>query len=167
MGSTASWSAIEQLIRTRILTFVSVSGGADFATRIGSTASGSGSDGKLFIDQAPDSVLSSGSWAILRILDAPPNGADGRLMIKGTAELMIHARPRKAAAEVKAMATLVQEAWRGYAYTEVGGHFSAMGSVPAPGMIPYTSDPADRELVTYRLLLEFRCTPQFLLKYAA
>jgi hypothetical protein len=165
MANTGSWGGVEQLIRQRLLTFVSSTGGGTLAQRLGSTSSGSGADGKLFLDQAPDNV--TGFWAVLRIITAPPNGADGRLMIKGTAELMIHGKPRAVASTVKGMATLVSEAWLEWSHTEVGGHLSAMDATPSPGLVPYTADPADRELVTYRMLLDFRCTPQFLLKYAA
>lgn len=164
MASTASWTGILQLVRTRLLSFVSVSGGQTLATRLGSTASGSGSDGKLFLDQAPDDV--TGFWAVLRLLDAPRDGADGRLMIKGTFELQLFAHARKNAAAVRAMADLVEEAWHGYVYTEVDGHLSAMG-VQNRFPVPYEADPALRELVQIRMLLDFRCTPQFLLKYAA
>jgi hypothetical protein len=164
VASTASWTGILQLARTRLLTFVSISGGSSLATRLGATASGSGSDGKLFLDQAPDSVTSSGFWGILRTIDEPPDGADGGLMLKGAFELQLFARGRTNAAAMRGMADLCVEAWHGWVHTEVGGHISSMG-VTNRFMVPYESDPADRELVQVRMLLAFRCTPMFLLKY--
>jgi hypothetical protein len=151
------------IIRNRLLTFTPTGGGATLATRLGSTASGSGSDGKLFFDMAPDNL--TGFWAILRIIDAPVTGFDGGFMIKATAELILYGRPRKEAANVESMADVVTEAWHDYLYSETGGHISAT-DVTNRFTIPYT-EPADRELVAVRLLLPFRCTPIFLTRYAA
>lgn len=163
MANTGSWLGVQRLIRTRLLGFTSISGGSSLATLIGSTTSGSGSDGKIFLNQAPDDV--TGFWAILRVIDDPKDGADGRLMIRATAELQLFGRPRRVQAQVEAMADLVEEAWMNFSHTEIDGHLSAMG-VSNRFAVPYESDPADRELVQVRLLLYFRCVPQFLLKYA-
>lgn len=161
--STASWTGVKQLIRTRLLTFTPTGGGTTLATRLGSTTSGSGSNGKLFLDQAPDDV--TGLWAVLRIINAPITGFDGGFMIKADAELILYGRPRKMAAEVEAAADVCMEAWHDYLYTESGGHFSTL-DVTNRFTIPYV-EPADRELHAVRLVLPFRCTPIFLTRYAA
>ena len=160
--STASWTGVKHLIRTRLLTFTPATG-TTLLVRLGSTSSGSGASGKLFFDQAPDNL--TGLWAVLRVIDAPMAGMDGRLMMRGTAELFLYGRPRKMQAQVESMADVCMEAWRDFVYNEIGGHFSAT-DVTRGGAIPYT-EPADRELVAIRLLLEFRCAPMFLLQYAA
>jgi hypothetical protein len=160
--STASWRGVELIIRNQLLTFTPSGGGSSLATRLGSTSSGAGSDGKLFFDQAPDNV--SGFWGVLHLVDAPLQGFDGGLQVVATAELILYGRPRKTQAQVEAMADVVMEAWHAFTYTEVGGHISAH-RVANRFTIPYT-EPADRELVAVRLLLPFRCSPIFLTRYA-
>lgn len=161
--STASWTGVLAIIRHRLLTFTPTGGGTTLATRIGSTTSGSGSDGKLFLDQAPEGI--TGFWGILRIIDAPISGFDGGFLIHATAELILYGRPRKQQASVESMADVITEAWHDYLYSETGGHISAQ-DVTNRFTIPYT-EPADRELVAVRLLLPFRCSPIFLTRYAA
>lgn len=161
--STASWTGVLKIIRNRLLTFDPSAGGGTLATRLGSTSTGSGSDGKLFLNQAPDDVTSF--WAVLRIIDALPSGTDGGFMIKATAELILYGRPRAKMATVEAMADVVMEAWRRWSYDETGGHLSAM-TITNRNTIPYT-EPADRELCAVRLLLPFRCAPIFLTQYSA
>lgn len=156
--STASWTGVLQIARSRLLTFTPPSGGT-LATRLGSTVTGSGSDGKLFLDQAPDKI--EGLWAILRLIDAPVQGFDGGNLIRAQLELILYGRPRKMAAQVRACADVAQQAWRHYSYTETNGVFIA-DAVTSRFTIPYT-EPADRELVAERLLLPFRVVPSFLL----
>lgn len=161
--STASWTGVKQIIRNRLLTFTPTGGGSTLRTRIGDTATGSGSDGKLWWDQAPDDA--TGLWAIARIIDAPVTGFDGGFLIKATAEVIFYGRPRKMAAQVEAMADVAMEAWHDWAYSEAGG--DVIASDPTNRFtIPY-EEPADRELVAVRLLLPFRCAPIFLTRYAA
>lgn len=161
--STASWTGVELIVRSRLLTFSPTGGGSTLAVRLGSTASGSGSDGKLFLEQAPDNL--TGLWAVLRTIDAPTTGFDGGFMKKGTFELIVYGKPRNQMASVKACVDVVEEAWHNYLYTEAGGHISALD--PSNRFsIPYAA-PADRELVATRILLPFRCTPIFLSRYAA
>lgn len=159
MASTASWTAIEQIVRQRLLTYTPPTG-STLATRLGSTSTGSGSDGKLFFDQAPDNL--TGLWAILRGLDTPVDGFDGGNLIRALYELTIYGRPRNQAAAVKGCAVVVQQAWKYYSYTEVGGVLIA-DKMQNGFLIPYT-EPADRELVAYRLLIPFRVAPSFLLQ---
>jgi hypothetical protein len=161
--STASWTGVELIARSRLLTFSPTGGGTTLAVRLGSTSSGSGSDGKLYLNQAPDSL--TGLWAVFRIIDAPNIGFDGGFMIKATAELICYGRPRNQMAAVEACVDVCCEAWHDYHYQESGGHFSSMGPTNR-FPIPY-ADPADRELCAVRVLLPFRVTPIFLTRYAA
>lgn len=161
--STASWTGVLQIVRNRLLAFAPTGGGTTLAVRLGSTASGSGSDGKLFLDMAPDSL--TGLWMVLRIIDAPVSGFDGGFLMKPTAEAIVYGRPRKMAAEVRACVDVTMEAWHGWNYSEAGGHLSAMDPTnrfPIPNV-----EPADREVVAERILLPFRCSPIFLTRYAA
>lgn len=159
--STATTLAVLREIRSRLLTFAPMGGGATLATLLGSTASGSGSDGKLFLNQAPDSI--SGFWAVLRLVDLPQQGFDGGFLLKGQAELILYGRPRRLQSDVERMADLVVEAWLSWMYT-ASGHISAM-DITSRFTIDYEA-PADRELVAVRLLLPFRCAPTFLTQYA-
>lgn len=160
--STTSTLGVLNIIRSRLLTFVPASG-STLAVLLGSTASGAGSDGKLYLNQAPDDV--TGFWAVLRLIDAPPLGFDGGFLLKATCELILYGRPRSQQSAVERMADRVQEAWLNWSYTETGGHVSAL-DIASRISVPY-AEPADRELVAIRLLLPFRCAPQFLTQYAA
>jgi hypothetical protein len=160
--STTTTLAVLREIRTRLLTFSPKGGGSTLATLIGATSTGSGADGKLFINQAPDNV--TGFWAILKLIDYPQQGFDGGFLIRGQAELILYGRPRKVQAEVERMADLVMEAWLHWA-TSTSGHLSAM-AIQSRFAVSY-EEPADRELVAVRLVLPFRCIPSFLLQYAA
>ena len=161
--STASWTGVKSIIRNRLLTFSPTGGGTTLAVRLGSTSIGSGSDGKLWWDQAPDTTGSM--WAIARIIDAPVTGFDGGYLVRATAELQLYGRPRKMAAQVESMADVVMEAWNLWSYTEVGGVLIA-DKITNRFTVPY-EEPADRELVAVRLLLPFRVSPIFLNRYAA
>jgi hypothetical protein len=162
--STASWTGVEQIARSRLLTFTPTGGGSTLAVRLGSIATGSGSDGKLFLNRAPDNL--TGLWAVFRIIDAPVTGFDGGFMIKATAELIVYGRPASAMASVESCVDVACEAWHGYLYTESGGHFSTLDPTNRFA-IPYAGPPTDRELCAVRVLLPFRCTPIFLTRYAA
>jgi hypothetical protein len=160
--TTATMTAVLNTIKSHLLSFTSAGGGSTLATLLGSTTSGSGSDGKLFLNQAPDNL--TGFWAILKIQDAPQQGFDGGMMIRGQAELIFYAQGRRNQAAIERMADLVTEAWHLWAY-DASGHISAM-HITSRFPIPYL-DPADRELIAVRLLLPFRCVPTFLSQYAA
>lgn len=156
--STATWTGVLQIARTRLLTYTPPTG-STLAVRLGGTSTGSGSDGKLFFDQAPDDL--TGLWGVFRIIDAPVTGFDGRNLIRAQAELILYGRPRKMAAKVRACADVVCQAWKYYTYTETNGVFLT-DPITSRFTIPYT-EPADRELVAERLLLPFRVAPSFLL----
>lgn len=149
-------SAIEQAMRTQLLTYVPSSGGT-LSSRLG-TATGAGSSGKLYIDQPPDSVTEP--YGVMRFIEFPVTGLDGGAMVKGTLELIIYGRPRAQGSTIKAMGALVLEAWKNFRYTESSGRCLVARDATSMALVPYT-DPADRELVACRLLLPFMVTPTF------
>jgi hypothetical protein len=160
--STASWTGVELIIRSRLLTFAPTGGGTTLAVRLGSTSSGSGADGKLFLNMAPD--LLTGMWAVLRIIDAPITGFDGGFLIRAQAEVIVYGRPRNQMAAVESCVDVICEAWHDYLYSETGGHISALDPTNR-FPIPYVT-PADREVCAVRILLPFRCSPIFLTRYS-
>lgn len=158
--SLASTQSILQEIRTRLLTFTPASG-STLATLLGSTTSGSGSDGKLFLNQAPDGI--TGFYGVLRLYDEFQQGMDGGFLLRCQAELILYGRPRAQQGAVERMADVVQQAWLWFDSTQVDGVLIADRTMSRMS-IPY-EDPADRELVAIRLLLPFRVAPQYLVQY--
>jgi hypothetical protein len=160
--STASLLGVLQILRTRLLSFSPVSG-SSLATLLGSTSSGAGSDGKLYLNQAPQDL--TGFWGILRLIDAPQTGMDGGFLLRCTAELMLYGRPRSQQSAVERMADVAEQAWLNYSYAEISGVIITDRATNRFS-VPF-EEPADRELVAIRLLLPFRTTPRFLAQYAA
>lgn len=156
--SVVSTVSMLQTIRTRLLTFTPL-GGVTLATLIGSTTSGAGSSGKLYLDQPPDDV--TGFYGVMRVIDLPQQGLDGGFMVKGTLELMLYGRPRSQGSAVNRLADVATEAWNNYRYTESTGRCLVARDVTNRATITYEA-PADRELVMVRLLLPFMATPSFL-----
>jgi hypothetical protein len=148
-------SAIEQAIRTRLLTF----NGNALRTALG-TATGAGSTGKLYLDQPPDTVTHP--YGVLRFVDLPVMGVDGGAMMKGTCEVILYGRPRAQAAALKAAGQLVLDAWQDFRDTTAGSASCLIAhDASSFALVPYT-DPNDRELVACRILLPFMVTPGFL-----
>lgn len=158
--STASSVAILQAIRTRLLTFTPQTG-STLAVLLG-TLTGAGSDGKLYLNAAPDTVTYP--YGVLRLIGRDPDGDDGRFLQKPIAELHFYHRPRSNTAACEALADRVEEAWHHWVAT-TGDIISARA---IEGRVTITfSDPADRELVCVRMLLPFRVAPSYLTRYAA
>lgn len=157
--ATTSTTSILQTIRSRLLTFVP-SGSSTLATLLGSTSSGAGSDGKLYLVQAPDNI--TGFYGVMRVLDMPQEGLDGGAMVRGMVELILYGRPRSQQSAVERMADVATEAWTNWLYTEVTGNCIAARDVDNRISMPPFGEPADRELVAVRLLLRFMATPSFL-----
>ena len=67
--STESTTALEAQLRTRLLTFAPLGGESTVADEIGSTETGSGADGKLYWDRAPDNIDATSPirWGVLRL----------------------------------------------------------------------------------------------------
>jgi hypothetical protein len=156
--SVVSTTSLERTARTRLLTFVP-SSASTLATLLGSTASGAGSDGKLYLNQAPDDV--TGFWGVMRLIDYSQQGTDGGFMVRGALEVMLYGRPRSQQSAVERMADVVTEAWNHYSYTEATGRCLVARDVSNRATVPYQA-PADRDLVAVRQLLLFMATPSFL-----
>lgn len=153
--SVTTLSAIEQSIRTRLLTFNSNA----LRTALG-TATGAGSDGKLYIDQPPDNIAHP--YGVMRVADFPVAGLDGGAMVRGILEVMLYGRPRSQGPALKAAGALVLDAWQDFADTTAGNAQCLVArDATSLSLVPY-ADPNDRELVVCRILLPFTVTPTFL-----
>ena len=162
MASTDSEDRILKTARTRLLTFVPhahpVLGAATLATRLGSTPSGAGATGKLYIDQSPD----PGAYPY-GIMRWPPSGLtggdDGGYNIRRVIELQLYGYPRSSAGSISAMLDVVEQAWRDWCVLVVNDSIVAQRAY-GRGIVPYEA-PADRELVCGRILLPLYSTPQY------
>jgi hypothetical protein len=152
--STASQVATLQVLRTRLLSYTP-SGGQSGATRLG-TLSGSASDGKLYIAQAPDTVTYP--YGVLRWADYRQLGDDGGYLRRAVVELQLFHRPRAQESALMAIADQFERALRKWG--------------PASGDVLHVYDltrqtvhydaPADRELVQERLLITVGALPSYL-----
>lgn len=157
--STASTLAILQTVRSHLLTYVP-SSGSTLAVLLGATTSGAGSDGKLYLDHAPDHI--TGFYGLMRLIDAPVEGWNGGRTMRGLIELHLFGRPASQLAAVNRMADVVAEAWRDYQCSEAGtARCIVARDIQTRTVIPFDL-PADREVVLVRLLLPFLAVPQFL-----
>ena len=156
--SLDSTTEVLQAVRTRLLTFTPASG-STLATLLG-THAGAGSDGKLYLYQAPDNVTHP--YGVLRVIGRDPDGDDGQFLKKPLLELHFYHRPRAQQAACEALADRAEEAWTHWLSSS--DVISARG-VESRATITY-DDPADRELVCVRMLLKARVAPDFLTRYA-
>lgn len=143
--TTTSSLATLQTIRAHLLAWNTNA----VQTAIG-TASGAGSDGKLYIDQAPDAV--SFPYGVLRILDRSQLGDDGGYAFRLEVELHLYHRPRVQLSALRGIADLCERALRGYRDLTAGVIVSRNGLTRAT--ILY-EEPADRDLVCERLVCPF------------
>lgn len=168
MPNTDSEDRILKTVRTRLLTFVPVAahpvGGTNtLRQRLGTTASGAGSDGKLYISQAPDPALYP--YGLLRWLPGRTAGDDGGFQTRLQAELMLYHYERKNEPIISAMMDVAAQAWRDYVATATDDTIVAQ-RITVRGIVPYEA-PADRELVCGRMLLPMYATPYYQAQYSA
>lgn len=147
--TTSSQLATLQLIRRRLLSF---SGGV-VTTALG-TLSGAGSDGKLYIDQAPDTVTYP--YGVLRIADWRSEGDDGQFARRVVVELQLVTRPRSNASAIKSIADNCERAMRAWRDVDSGAVWTQQGMTRAT--VTY-EEPADREVVMERLLIPLGVHP--------
>lgn len=159
--STTSTLGVLNIIRTRLLTYVPENG-TTLAMLLGSTSSGAGSDGKLYLDQAPDNL--TGYYGVLRLLEAPTGGFNGGKMLRGLIECHLYGKPRtpQTVTALHRMADVVTLAWQRYLYTENTDANCVIARDVESRVVVFFEAPADRELVLCRLLLPFATVPQFL-----
>lgn len=164
--SLTTTAALEAAVRTRLLTFIPT-GGTSLATQLG-TLTGAGSDGKLYLDAAPDGVTYP--YAVMRLIDEVPRGDDGRFLRDWLVEVVVYDRPRGAASTPKAVVSLaadtIAQAWLQWSSSDALIRTLPIGTRHT---IDYAGapDPMDRELCAVRLLLPFRGTTTFLAQYAS
>lgn len=138
------------------------------------TATGAGSDGKLYKDAPPDPVTYP--YGLIRWSGSLPLGDDGGFQLRASLELELFGYPRSQRASfggvmlnigsgVSAMADVVEEAWRDYVATSVNDTIVAK-RMESRITVPYT-EPADRELVLIRLILPLYSTPAYQAQYTA
>lgn len=149
--ATTSQLATLQAIRTRLLSF---SGGV-VATALG-TLSGAGSDGKLYIDQAPDNVTVP--YGVLRIADWRSEGDDGQFARRVEVELQLLTRPRTNASALKGIADHCERAMRAWRDVSSGVLCARQGLTRATVLY---EEPADREVVLERLLIPLYVHPTY------
>lgn len=161
MASTDSLDRVLAVARTRLLTFVPnshpVQGTNTIASRLG-TATGAGSDGKLYKNRAPDNI--SYPYGVMRFVGIFTGGDDGGYNIRGPIELQFYGYGASMEGLISSCMDVAEEAWRDWCVLAVNDSIVAQRSYGrAP--VPYESDPADRELICHRILLPFYATPQY------
>lgn len=176
MPNTDSADHILATVRTRLLTFVPLThpatGTRTIAQLLG-TATGAGSDGKMYKNAPPDPV--SYPYSLIRN-SSFPNGDDGGYQIRGEIELEFFGFPRTQAANfggvtlgtgvaISAMADIAEQAWRDYVALAVNDTLVAK-RIAIRNEVPFTNA-ADRELVLIRMRLPYYATPAYQAVYSA
>lgn len=171
MADTLSTDGLLKIIRTYLLNFVPE--GSDPRTlldRLGTYTAGGVAVPRFWFEAAPDDVSESSAgvnlWALMQIIPARSSGDDGGYMRRGDLEVQLFGRPRRSAADLSAMADIVEQAlFRFISHTTTGGYIQ-----PLQGLIrtkiEYES-PADRELYQINLRVRVSYIPQFLAQYSS
>lgn len=156
--STASTQAIADTIRDRLIGFTPVVG-PDLVALLGSSSSSAGSDGHVFLDQAPNDLPPADKWAILRI-SWSRGSADGGRLRDGVCECTLYGKGRHTQPDLEDAADVIEQAWRLWidAGPLVARHVTSRLIVPFDNAPEYV----DRERVQIRLLLPFTAAPDFL-----
>ena len=161
MASTDSLDRVLKTARTRFLTFVPnahpIQGANTLAQRLGSTATGAGASGKLYIGQAPDP--GDYPYGIMRWQGGLTSGDDGGFDIRGVIELSLYNYHRDTEPATSAMMDICEQAWRDWCVLVVNDSIVAQRSY-GRSQVPYEA-PADRELVCVRALFPLYSTPQY------
>lgn len=159
--------ALSQAVRTRLLSFTPATG-STLASLLG-TASGAASDGKLYLESAPDGV--SYPYGVLRYMNQSQRGDDGRFLRDFLFEVTFYDRPRTGHSStpdevVNSLADTAEQALlRWVSSTDPIRSLGTDSRLP----INYADAPAplDRDLRAVRLLFRVRGSPTFLAQYAA
>lgn len=156
--ATGSLDAVAGTIRSRLLTYAPPGGAPTLAERLGTTPTGTGADGKLYLDQIPDDV----EWPVglLSIEGLRTEGDDGGFGIRAQAVLTLRGDQRDQTATIRAMGDVASAAWRHWVDRSADGIIVAQ-ALSARAQIP-VNEPALREVVIERLVLPFFCYPAYL-----
>lgn len=163
--STASTADIVETIRRHLLTFQPLGGGPSVVDLIGTSGSSAGSDGHIFIDQAPDDLDEDSIWLILAVQTLGPGPADGGGLRRGTLELTAYAYGRSRTRELEVIIDIVEQAWLNWMHVSDG---SIIARPPFGRYTPSFEDapsPIDREQSQVRILLPFVVNPSYLTQY--
>ena len=148
------------VIRTRLLTFVPMVG-ATLAVRLGTLAS-SGSDGKLYLMEAPENVTFP--YAVMKPYGTGLSREDGKFSGQKQIEIQIYHTPRDMEATIRAMGDVIEQAWRHWVDGGNGVVFAT--GKPERQTIKF-EPPADREMIAERLVLSYVSYPLYLTQYSA
>jgi hypothetical protein len=168
--NTETTDGLLAIIRTRLLTFEPI--GSDTRTlgdRLGTY--GVNSVPRLWLETVPDDVAEDTTtqvnlWGLMQIIPTRAAGDDGGFMRRGALEVQLFGRPRRAAAELSAMADVVEQALFGWLNHESeGGYVKTLGGLERSKIIYDT--PSDRELGEIHLLVRISYAPQFLTQYSS
>jgi hypothetical protein len=166
--STDSTTALEAQLRTRLLTFEPLGGVTTVAEELGSTDSGSGADGNLYWDRAPDNLdrtlVNLGlpiRWGVLRLKNRRdiPGQSEGHLY---ELEVMLYGRPRSQKATLEAVADRMDQAMVRYVDAVNG---LAASTTSTRNTLPPFREPADSDVVQIMLEYTLRVYPASMTQY--
>jgi len=145
--------ALEQAIRTRLLTFTPIDGTPTLATQLGS---------RLYIDEAPDNVTAP--YAVLQIT-RPDNVEEGDAGFRRELQVLLSLYGRNSAqrATLKSCADVAEEALYKWLDDTTGVLFT---TGTGTDWLPPDPVPADRELITARVHATAYWYPDSLTQYA-
>ena len=155
--STAGYTELYGVLRSRILTFVDPAG-RTWAS-ISGAAAGVGNDARLWQDGAPVG-FSSWPYGVMRIVDDVNDGPYQQRTVFSL-EIMVYGRPRTQLDKVRDLADLIDGALLQYRYSA-----PTEGFVKVTGrrrnMLPMGTGDVDAEVVTSRQLFSGFAWPKFL-----
>ncbi len=146
--TTTSTEALTQQLRTRLLTYQPPAAAATLTARIG---------GRLYIDWPPDRAVFP--YGIMRLMNGDRDGAYNGERMTAEMEVQLYSNTRVNAVALEGMADVCDMAMLKYVDAGSGLVFSRQGRRDT---LPPPSDPADREVVTIRLVYPLRVWPLFL-----
>ena len=171
MADTASTDGLLAIIRDRLLNFVPMGNDTrTLADRLGTYSAGGVAIPRLWLETVPDDVAEDTStsvnlWGLMQMIPSRQAGDDGRFMRRGELEVQLFGRPRRAAAEISAMADIVEQAmFEWLHHSAEGGYIKPLEGLTRT-KIEY-DEPADRELGQINLRVRIAYLPQFLAQYS-
>jgi hypothetical protein len=161
--STESTVDLRAALRTRLLTFSPLGGGGPVSTALGGTASGSGQDGKLYWDRAPDNITDTTPirWGVLRLKNRRRQ-TDNPEREVAELEVMLYARPRSLAGGLEGIADTMDQAMMRYRDMTSGVICS---SAATRNTLPPFKEPADSDVVQIMLEYTLVLWPAYLTQY--
>jgi hypothetical protein len=165
---TESTQSLEATLRTRLLEFEPLGGIGTVASVLGGTDGGSGADGKLYWDRAPDNIdgratgdTSPTAWGVLRLKNRRTTGdhMERDLM---ELEVMLYGRPRSQKALLDGIADRMDQAMLRYT-DRSSGVVGAWGRTRQS--LPPFKEPAASDVVQIMLEYTLVVWPAYLIQY--